>query len=677
MLLRLEGIARSFGGRTLFRDVALTIHRNDRIGLVGPNGAGKTTLLRIAAGLEVADAGRVSSPRGIRVAMLRQEIDPERSCSVRSEVATAFAELAALEHELHELEHQMADLAHAGREIPGDLADRYGDCRTRFELGGGFERESRVERMLEGLGFDAERIDRPLRSFSGGWLMRVELAKLLLAHPDVLLLDEPTNHLDLPSIQWFEQAVAEYPGAVVIISHDRTFLRRHVNRVAELEGAALTVFDGSFDRYLEQKSLRREELLASKRTQDRKIAETERFIERFRAKASKAKQVQSRVKALNKLERVELAHENTSRMRVAIPPVKRSGRLVLTLEGIRKSYGDTVVYQGVDLSIERGHRVALVGPNGAGKSTLLRIAAGVLPFDGGERTVGHNVTVAFFAQHQLEALDPERSVLEELESGALLDDIPRLRGHLGAFLFSGDDVQKKVAVLSGGEKSRLALAKLLLRPANFLVLDEPTNHLDLTSREVLEAALVGYGGTLLLISHDRAFLNALINRVVEVDHGRLREYPGNYDDYLRKKTDTAPREPQVTPLDAQPSAGPRAAPASTAPASTAPLDKQARIAARERERERMRRHKRAAKRLAAVEEEIREREERLEEIAWRRGDPEVHRNPDAIRELESERDAIRSRVEELYREWERLAAEVEAAEQGGADEAALPREQSR
>ncbi len=672
MLLRLEGIARSFGGRTLFRDVALTIHRNDRIGLVGPNGAGKTTLLRIAAGLEVADAGRVSSPRGIRVAMLRQEIDPERSCSVRSEVATAFAELAALEHELHELEHQMAEFAHVGREIPGDLADRYGDCRTRFELGGGFERESRVERMLEGLGFDAERIDRPLRSFSGGWLMRVELAKLLLAHPDVLLLDEPTNHLDLPSIQWFEQAVAEYPGAVVIISHDRTFLRRHVNRVAELEAAALTVFDGSFDRYLEQKALRREALLASKRTQDRKIAETERFIERFRAKASKAKQVQSRVKALNKLERVELADENTSRMRVAIPPVRRSGRSVLTLEGIRKSYGDTVVYQGVDLSIERGHRVALVGPNGAGKSTLLRIAAGVLPFDGGERTVGHNVTVAFFAQHQLEALDPERSVLEELESGALLDDIPRLRGHLGAFLFSGDDVQKKVAVLSGGEKSRLALAKLLLRPANFLVLDEPTNHLDLTSREVLEAALVGYGGTLLLISHDRAFLNALINRVVEVDHGRLREYPGNYDDYLRKKTAVAPREPAAVPLDARPPADPR-----TAPASTAPLDKQARIAAREQERERVRRHKRAAKRLAAVEEEIREREERLEEIAWRRGDPEVHRDPEAIRELESERDAIRSRVEELYREWERLAAEVEAAEQGGADEAALPREQSR
>jgi len=665
MLLRLEGVARSFGGRTLFRDAALTIHRNDRIGLVGPNGAGKTTLLQIASGLEAPDSGRVSVPRGVRVAMLRQEIDPNRSCSVQSEVASAFSELAALEQNMRDLEREMEELAHAGREIPSDLTDRYGDCRTRFEIGGGFERESRVERILAGLGFDAERIERPLNTFSGGWLMRVELAKLLLTSPDVLLLDEPTNHLDLPSIQWFEETLAEYPGAVVIISHDRTFLRRHVNRVAELEGAGLTVFDGSFDRYVEQRELRREELIANKRSQDRKIAETERFIERFRAKNTKAKQVQSRIKALNKLERVVLDEERTSKMRLVIPPVARAGRRVLSLEGICKSYGDTVVYEGVDLSIERGNRVALVGPNGAGKSTLLRIAAGVLPFESGERTLGHNATVAFFAQHRLEALDPQRSALEELETAATLDDIPRLRGHLGAFLFSGDDVLKKVSVLSGGEKSRLALAKLLLRPANFLVLDEPTNHLDLTSREVLEGALVNYGGTLLLISHDRSFLNALVNRVVEVDHGQLQEYPGNYDDYLRKKTASrklGPAETKRGPAAAK--LEPPQVPAQrAAPQPAAPLSKHERIAARERDRERTRRHKRATKRLAAVEEEIRACEQRLEEISWRLGDPDIHRNPDAIREVETERDEIRSQVDELYREWERLAAEVEAGEQ--------------
>ena len=675
MLLRLEGVARSFGGRTLFRDVALTIHRSDRIGLVGPNGAGKTTLLQITSGLEDPDSGRVAVPRGVRVAILRQEIDPNRSCSVRSEVGTAFSELTALERELRELERQMEELAHAGREIPSDLTDRYGDCRTHFELGGGFERESRVERILEGLGFDAERIERPLNSFSGGWLMRVELAKLLLSKPDVLLLDEPTNHLDLPSIQWFEEILAEYPGAVVIISHDRTFLRRHVNRVAELEGAGLTVFDGSFDRYIEQKALRREELVANKRSQDRKIAETERFIERFRAKNTKAKQVQSRIKALNKLERVELADERISKMRLVIPPVARSGRTVLSLEGIRKSYGDTIVYEGVDLSIERANRVALVGPNGAGKSTLLRIAAGALPFDGGERTLGHNVTVAHFAQHRLDALDPRHTVLEELETAAAFDDVPRLRGHLGAFLFSGDDVKKKVSVLSGGEKSRLALAKLLLRPANFLVLDEPTNHLDLTSREVLEGALAGYDGTLLLISHDRAFLNALVDRVVEVERGQLREYPGNYDDYLRKKANSTQSRPKATRLEPPQFPAKSAAAQSTAQESAksavepaaqpaAPLSKQERIAAREQARERTRRHKRATKRLAAIEEEIRVSEERLEEISWRLGDPDIHRNPDAIREVETERDEIRSRVDELYREWERRAAEVEAGEQG-------------
>ncbi|MBW2716680.1 MAG: ABC-F family ATP-binding cassette domain-containing protein [Deltaproteobacteria bacterium] len=337
----------------------------------------------------------------------------------------------------------------------------------------------------------------------------------------------------------------------------------------------------------------------------------------------------------------------------------RAGRRVLTLEGIRKSYDETVVDEGVDLSIERENRVALVGPNGAGKSTLLRIAAGVLNFDAGERTLGHNATVAFFAQHQLEVLDPRRSVLEELETAANLDDIPRLRGHLGAFLFSGDDVKKKVSVLSGGEKSRLALAKLLLRPSNFLVLDEPTNHLDLTSREILEDALRGYGGTLLLISHDRAFLNALVNRVVEVDHGQLQEYPGNYDDYLRKKTTGKPRRPEPPKLE--PAQAPESRPE---PQPAARLSKQERIAARERDRDRMRRHKRATKRLAEVEEEIRASEQRLEEFSWRLGDPDVHRDPEAIREIEAERDEIKGRVDGFYREWERLAAEVEAGEQG-------------
>jgi len=660
MLVRIEDVGRSFGGRSLFADVGLTIHRQDRIGLIGPNGAGKTTLLNIIGGAEIPDSGRVTMPKDVHVGLLRQEVDPTRGNSVSEEVMTVFSELESIERELRELEQRMEDLAEHHSEVPADLATRYDECRTRFELGGGFDREARVERVLAGLGFDSERTARPLHTFSGGWLMRVELAKLLLSSPDVLLLDEPTNHLDLPSIQWFEETLIGYPGAVVIISHDRTFLRRHVNRVAELEAGGLTVFDGNFDRYLSQKALRSEELLARKRTQDRKIAETERFIERFRAKATKAKQVQSRVKQLDKIERVEIAGGDAKRMRLKIPKVVRAGESILKLEGIEKAYGETVVYTGVDLAIRRGEKVALVGPNGAGKSTLLRIAAGVLPFDAGERTLGHNVTVAFFAQHQIEELDSRNTVLEELETAAQIDDIPRLRGHLGAFLFSGDDVEKKISVLSGGEKSRVALAKLLLRPANFLVLDEPTNHLDIVSREVLEHGLASYGGTMLLISHDRTFLNALVNRVIEVDHGNLVGYPGNYDDYLRRNQpvpDAAATPAKLAEVNA--AAHEPAAAAEPEP----PLTKKERIAARAEAKERERRYQRAVKRLAEVEKAIREREEKLEQLSWRLGDPEIHKDVDLKRGVEIERDELKAAVAQLYVDWERLAAEIESAEQ--------------
>ncbi len=663
MLVRIEDAGRSFGGRSLFADVALTIHREDRIGLVGPNGAGKTTLLNIIGGAELPDTGRVTMPKDVNVGLLRQEIDPSRGNTVAEEVLSVFSELDAIERELRELERRMEDLSEHHSEVPADVANRYDVLRTRFELGGGFDREARVERVLAGLGFDSERTARPLHTFSGGWLMRVELAKLLLSSPDVLLLDEPTNHLDLPSIQWFEETLTDYPGAVVIISHDRTFLRRHVNRVAELEAGGLTVFDGNFDRYLSQKALRSEELLARKKTQDRKIAETERFIERFRAKATKAKQVQSRVKQLDKIERVEVASDTQKRMRLKIPKVVRAGESILKLEGIEKSYDETVVYTGVDLAIRRGEKVALVGPNGAGKSTLLRIAAGVLPFDAGERTLGHNVTVAFFAQHQVEELNPHNTVLEELETAAHLDDIPRLRGHLGAFLFSGDDVKKKISVLSGGEKSRVALAKLLLRPANFLVLDEPTNHLDIVSREVLEDGLASYGGSLLLISHDRTFLNALVSRVVEVDHGTLAAFPGNYDDYLRRKSPAPKAAAAPTKLaEANAPAQIEAAEVPETPAEP-PMSKKERIAARAKVKDRDRRYQRSVKRLAEVETEIREREEKLEQLSWRLGDPEIHKDVDQKREVESDRDDLKAAVAQLYVEWERLAAEIESAEQ--------------
>jgi len=666
MLLRLDGVARSLGVRTLFRDVSLLVNRGDRVGLVGPNGAGKTTLMKIAAGEDPPDAGQVVRPRGVRLGMLRQEIDPGRDVTVHEEAATALAELDRLEAELRDHEAAMARAGREGREVPADVAEAWDRAHRAFEFGGGFEREARVDRVLEGLGFDAERRARPLSSFSGGWLMRVELAKLLLAAPDVLLLDEPTNHLDLPSIQWFEETLDGFGGAVVMISHDRTFLRRKATRIAELENASVTVYEGGYDRYLERKAERRELLLAQQKSQQREIAQTERFIERFRYKNTKARQVQSRVKKLEKMERIEVEDEQRRAMRLQIPEPERSGEAVLRLEGVHKAYEDTVVYDGVDFLVRRGERVALVGPNGAGKSTLLRIAAGVLPFDAGHRELGHRVKVAFYAQHQLEALDAGRTVFEELESVASFDDHPRLRGHLGAFLFSGDDVQKRVSVLSGGEKARLALAKMLLRPSNFLVLDEPTNHLDVVACEVLEDALRSYRGTLLFISHDRTLIDAVATKVVEVKAGRLDEFLGRYrewaDHALGDGLGDGTPEGARADRDADSPAGAGARPA----ASATPQTKAQRIATREREKDLGRRLARARKKLAALEDEIAAGEERIEELGHRLGDPDVYRDGEAVRTLEAGRGEQQGAVDGLYREWERVAAEIEALEQAPA-----------
>jgi ATP-binding cassette subfamily F protein 3 len=654
VLLRLDNVSRTIGGRTLFANASISAREGDRIGLIGPNGAGKTTLLRIAAGLDPPDAGGVHVPRHVRVALLRQELDPTRDRSVREEVASAQEALDGLERDIAALEAEMATLE---GEVPEELAERYDRCRAAFAFGGGFEREARVERVLAGLGFDAEARGRPLHSFSGGWLMRVELARLLLQAPDVLLLDEPTNHLDLPSIQWFEQTLADYRGAVVMITHDRTFLRRHATRIAELEFERLVVFDGSYDRHVAQKEERIEQLRSERRNQDRRIAEQERFIERFRYKASKARQVQSRVKALDQIERVEVPEEDRRALRLRIPEPARAGASVLTLEGIHKAYDDHVVYAGVDFELRRAERVALAGPNGAGKSTLLRIAAGVLPPDRGDRRLGHNVTAAFFAQHQLEVLDPARTVLQELEAVARTDDTPRLRGHLGAFLFTGDDVDKKISVLSGGEKARVALARLLLRPVNLLILDEPTNHLDLAAREVLERALGAYAGTLLFISHDRTFINAVATRVVDVRDGRLRSFPGDYDDYLRGLSRGA---------------GDVVAEAAPAARSTLPTDKQARVAARAHARERAKALERARRRVATIEQEILQQEESLEALDHKLAQPDVYRDGDLVRAVEAERGEVRDRIDTLYADWEAAAAEVESADDDPSPDAVEP-----
>ncbi len=633
MLLRAEEVARQVAGRTLFEGVTLDVRAGDRIGLVGANGSGKSTLLRLLAGDEAPDAGRLLLPRGTRVGLLRQEIDPDAPHSIGEEVATALAHLDEWERDYHAIEAEIETLGRAGQDPPEALAHRWDELRARFAAGGGFERESRVARILAGLGFTQEDRSRPLASLSGGWRMRVELAKLLLSEPDVLLLDEPTNHLDLPAIEWLETFLDGYGGAVVAVSHDRTFLRRHVNRIAELVGGGLALYTGAYDQYLEERADRIESAEAHQREQAQKRAEVERFVDRFRAKASKARQVQSRVKMLERMERAggPALPPRSKRMRLRIPEPVRAGEVVLSLEGIVQRYGERMVYEHLDFEVRRGDRVALVGPNGAGKSTLLRIAAGRIALERGVRRLGHNVRAVFYAQHQLEALDPERTVLAELERDASFADIPRLRDHLGSFLFSGDDVQKKVSVLSGGEKARLALAKLFLRPANFLVLDEPTNHLDVGACEVLEDALRAYAGTLLFVTHDRTLVNAVAGRVVEVRAGRLRDFHGNYDDYLRRLA----AEEQPNP------------PAEMGAAATS-------VPARESHqlsRERRRAAERAAKQLARIEAEIAVREQAIEALRWRSGDPAVYRDGEQMRALEAERTAAQTALDTLYREW--------------------------
>jgi ATP-binding cassette subfamily F protein 3 len=653
-VIQLENVAKGYGGHTLFRDVDWRIGDGERIGLVGPNGAGKTTLCRILAGVEEPDEGRVSRPRGTTIGYLPQEVaGGESGGSVLAEVLGGFEEVWRLEREMEELAAVLESPAPRG---DGDdvetLTRRYGDLQHRFEALGGYRLETEARAIVGGLGFRADEISRPLAEFSGGWRMRAALARLLLLRPSVLLLDEPTNHLDLESLAWLESFLADYAGAVVVVSHDRYFLNRMVTSIADLGPAGLMRYAGDYDHYLVEREARRELLEAQARNQAKRVAEIERFIERFRYQATKARQVQSRIKMLERLERVEV-DQRARHIRFAFPEPPRTGRRVAALRGVHKAYGDNVVYAGIDVEVERGERVALVGVNGAGKSTLLRILAGVLPFDAGERTLGAHVAVQYYAQHQLDVLDPQATVLEEVERVAPQAAQTRLRTLLGAFLFSGDAVDKRVAVLSGGEKARLALAKMLVRPAAFLCLDEPTNHLDLASREVLEEALAEFPGTIVFISHDRYFINRIATRVLEVAGGVLTSYPGDYDEYLAATAREAVSEPTRSVVV------PRG-PSHASPPSPAREDRPRRGEARRAGASAAVRTLR--RRLEDVERQIHDLEERLRGFAEALSDPELYKDGARVRALATERKTAEEQVAWLMREWEELSVELSAHE---------------
>ena len=653
-MIALDALSKGYGGQTLIRDVSWRIGRGERIGLCGPNGTGKTTLCRILAGVEDPDSGRVHRDTGVSVGYLPQEVGATEAGTVLAEALSGFDDVWRLEAELERLAALMA-----AEDAGPELTERYGEVQHRFEALGGYRLEAEAKIILGGLGFASADAHRPLGEFSGGWRMRAALARLLLLRPDLLLLDEPTNHLDLESLAWLESFLSSYAGSVVVVSHDRYFLNRMVTSIAEMADGAVTLYVGDYDHYLVEREARHALLEARQRNQAKRVAEIERFIDRFRYQATKARQVQSRIKMLEKIERIELGGE-ARRIHFAFPQPPRSGRVSARLHDVHKAYGDNVVYAGADFSVERGQRVALVGVNGAGKSTLLKMLAGVLPFERGERTLGANVAVHYYAQHQLDALDPSRTVLEELEVADPASPIQRLRSILGSFLFSGDQVDKRVSVLSGGEKARVALAKMLVRPAALLCMDEPTNHLDLASKEVLEEALAGFAGTIVFISHDRYFINRIATHVVEVDRGRLTTHLGNYDDYLAREAQPArqpAREPEQKPAK-QPGQQPKQQVAQQP--REKPAQKKDRAARKTLDRE----IKAITGRLKAVETQIATMERRLAEISLSLSDPDLYRDGERAREIARARKDAEGQVAWLMKEWEDLSAQLAAATGG-------------
>ena len=539
-MIQLASAGKQFGSKILFESLDWLLTPGDRIGLVGGNGTGKTTLLKVLAGLETLDDGTLSTAKGITRGYLPQDGLALAGRSVLEECVSVFGNLLEMEKEIEALTHQMAELDPAGEEY-ARVTERYHSLETEFQARDGYSLEAQVGAVLNGLGFSREEQARPTEEFSGGWQMRIALAKLLLIKPNLLLLDEPTNHLDLEARNWLEQYLESYPHAFVLVSHDRYFLDVTVNKILEIWNKRAYFYTGNYDRYLTQKEDRKAQLESAFNNQQERIHHLEVFIKRFRYQATKARQVQSRIKELEKIDRIELPpEEKTIHFRFPQPPA--SGRMVAEFQGVAKSYGAKQVFAGVDFVINRGDRVALVGVNGAGKSTLIKLLAGAEGVTAGETRLGHNVEVDYFAQDQYKALDPEARLIDDIASvaPAALSGQTQLRTLLGSFLFSNDEAFKRIRVLSGGERNRYALARMLLRPANFLLLDEPTNHLDLRAKDVLLEALRKYTGTVVFVSHDRYFIDKLATRVFEIGGGKVHDFPGNYEDYLWQKEGRAP-----------------------------------------------------------------------------------------------------------------------------------------
>ncbi|MBI2833748.1 MAG: ABC-F family ATP-binding cassette domain-containing protein [Acidobacteria bacterium] len=649
-MVQLSGLSKSFGERVLLDNVTWHLSRRERVGLCGPNGAGKTTLLKMLARLDEPDSGRILGPASLSCGYLPQDGLTHEGRTLFDEVAGAFQDVLDVKAEMHALEARLGDPEVPSHEHDRMLA-RYSELIDLFRSRDGYSLELKIATVLQGLGFKQQEFVRPTDSFSGGWQMRIALAKLLLGRPDLLLLDEPTNHLDLDARNWLEGYLVGYPGSVIVVSHDRFFLDAVVTRITEVGLKTLTDYPGSYTHYLGEREARIGRLKEAKRRQEEEVARVRQFIDRFRYQATKASQVQSRIKMLEKVVPIEVPAER-KRVHFSFPACAKSGRLVLELTNARKAYGDNVVFRNVHLHVERGDRIALVGPNGAGKSTLMRMLSGVEAPDAGSRLEGHLVAFQYFAQDEAARLNPELTVYETLASGSPNHMIPAIRNILGGFLFSGDDVYKRVAVLSGGERTRLAVARMLLMPSNTLLLDEPTNHLDIDSKDVLLDALEDFGGTLIFVSHDRYFVDRLATKVVEIGGGDAVLYPGNYEAFFWKKEHPAESAP-VRPVEA-PVARPPLKPAMRR--SKGAGEREARRTADRDVRQRKRANDTLHARITDLESRIADRERAIKDIEASMSAPGFYDDREAARPVIDRHQALMWEVGDLMKIWEDLVS---------------------
>jgi ATP-binding cassette subfamily F protein 3 len=644
-VLNIQSLSVEFSGHFLYENVSLSVGDRDRIGLAGKNGAGKSTLLKLIIDQMRPTQGQIVKPQGYSVGYLAQSIKRLAGRTVYEEAASAFEEVRRLEKEIDELTRDLGLREDYESKSYLQAVEQLGNNQDRLQRMGAGSIEKNVDVVLRGLGFLSEDFERPVEEFSGGWQMRIELAKILLRSPDLILLDEPTNHLDIESIQWLEQFLKSYAGAIIVVSHDAAFLDHVTNRTVEISMGKFHDYKASWTKYLELRAERREKLEAEKKNQDRYIEHTEKLINKFRAKKNKAKFAQGLIKKIDRMERVELDDEDKSRIRFRFPPADRSGRIVVGAKDMDKAYGSHEVLKNIDFEIERGEKIAFVGRNGEGKSTLAKMIMGQQDVSAGELEIGHNVQIGYYAQDQADQLDGNASVFETIDEVATGDMRSQVRNLLGAFLFSGEDVDKKVKVLSGGEKSRLALAKLLLHPSNLLILDEPTNHLDMISKQVLKESLMDFQGTVIVVSHDRKFLKGMSNRVFEFGSKKIQEHIGDIYDYLEKKKldslQELERKEKVSNKKPQNKSG-------SGMSHKDWFEKKKEI---EKEEKRLRRQ------VDKLEKEIEKKESELSQMEVKLRDPEFYKSADP--EVFKQYDELKSNLEETMSNWEQQAEQWE------------------